>query len=261
MINSKINDLNLSLEESRDIIEFLARRRNVSNYEHMTNEELLSTLKKTPYSPPQKPPKLGKRKNNQILTTQPPRKMVKLDVNQNLTLHKPIKIAKRRKTQNLIPQKSLKLGKRKNTPNLTIQKPSKIAKLEINQNLTPQKQIKSKNKERIEVIREQLRELAYKLSKSELKEIKKRLYMLENKKGLLESKKPRKCLDELDKKIRQLEKYYHDDDFEFRGIRNIQDLFKLPIDEDYYKPALVKSGYNSNYTQYESKGDKILTVK
>ena len=41
----------------------------------------------------------------------------------------------------------------------------------------------------------------------------------------------------------------------------MQDLFKSPIDEDYYKPTLVKSGYNSNYGQYESKGDKILTVK
>ena len=58
-----------------------------------------------------------------------------------------------------------------------------------------------------------------------------------------------------------MDKYYHDDDFEFRGIRNIQDLLKSSIDEDYYKPALVKSGYNSNYIQYESKGDKILTVK
>ena len=38
--------LDLLLEESRDIIEFLARRRNFSNYERMTNEELLSTLKK-----------------------------------------------------------------------------------------------------------------------------------------------------------------------------------------------------------------------
>ena len=71
----------------------------------------------------------------------------------------------------------------------------------------------------------------------------------------------RKYLDELDEKIRKLDKFYHDDDFEFRRIRNIQDLFKLPIDEDYYKPTLVKSGYNSNYTQCESKGDKILTVK
>ena len=63
-----------------------------------------------------------------------------------------------------------------------------------------QQQIISKNKERVEIIREQLRELAYKLSKSELKEIKKRLYKVENKKGLLGSKKPRKYLDELDEK-------------------------------------------------------------
>ena len=48
-----------------------------------------------------------------------------------------------------------------------------------------QQQIKSKNKEKIEVIREQFKELAYKLSKSELKEMKRRLYMVENKKGLL----------------------------------------------------------------------------
>ena len=58
-----------------------------------------------------------------------------------------------------------------------------------------------------------------------------------------------------------MDKYYHDDDFEFRGIRNIQDLLKSSVDEDYYKPTLVKSGYNSNYIQYESKGDKILMVK
>ena len=124
-----------------------------------------------------------------------------------------------------------------------------------------QQHIKSKNKERIEVIREQFKEVAYKLSKSELKEIQRRLYMVENKKGLLGSKNPKKYLDELDEKIRKLDKYYHDDDFEFRGIRNIQDLFKSSIDKDYYKPTLVKSGYNSNYIQYESKGDKILTVK
>ena len=38
-------------------------------------------------------------------------------------------------------------------------------------------------------------------------------------------------------------------------------MFKLSIDEDYYKRTFVKSGYNNNYIQYESKGDKILTVK
>ena len=49
-----------------------------------------------------------------------------------------------------------------------------------------QQKIKSKNKERIYVIREELKELSYKLSKSELKEIKKNLYQIESKKGLLE---------------------------------------------------------------------------
>ena len=38
-------------------------------------------------------------------------------------------------------------------------------------------------------------------------------------------------------------------------------MFKSSIDEDYYKPTLVKSGDNSNYIQYESKGDKILAIK
>ena len=39
------------------------------------------------------------------------------------------------------------------------------------------------------------------------------------------------------------------------------DLFKLSIDKDYYKPILVKGVYNNNYTQYESKGDRKLTLK
>ena len=51
--------------------------------------------------------------------------------------------------------------------------------------------------------------------------------------------------------------YYDDDDFEFRGIKNVQDLFKILI----YKPTLVKSGYNNNHIQYESKGDNILMVE
>ena len=38
-------------------------------------------------------------------------------------------------------------------------------------------------------------------------------------------------------------------------------MFKLSIDKDYYKPILVKSGYNNNYVQYESRGDKILTLR
>ena len=93
------------------------------------------------------------------------------------------------------------MGKPINTQNLNYEKPSKLTKRE---NLTPQKQlkttkqeksknnqqqIKSKNKERIDVMRKELKELGYKLSKGELKEIKKHLFIVENKKGLLGSKK------------------------------------------------------------------------
>ena len=53
-----LNGLDLSLEESRDIIKLLARRRNVSDYERMTNEELLSFLKKK--KKPSKTTQIGK---------------------------------------------------------------------------------------------------------------------------------------------------------------------------------------------------------
>ena len=110
---------------------------------------------------------MGKRKSNLILATQKPLKVAKLEINQNLTLQRPLKFAKSRKTQNLTPQKQQKSTKQEKSKN-------------------NQQQIKSKNKERIEVIREQLRELGYKLLRDELKEIKRCLYMVENKKGLLE---------------------------------------------------------------------------
>ena len=97
MKDLRLKDLNLSLEESRYVIEFLTRKRNVNNYKRKSNDELSHALKESE--------KQEKSKNNQ------------------------------------------------------------------------QQQIKSKYKERIE--------LAYKLSKSELKEIKRCLYMVENKKGLL----------------------------------------------------------------------------
>ena len=114
----------------------------------------------------------------------------------------------------------------------------------------------SKNKERIDNIREDLKDLSHKLSKSELKEIKTNL----KKRKKICSKKTNKYLDELDKKILKLEKYHDYDDYEYKGIKDIKDLFKLSINKDHFKPVLVKSGYNNNYVQYESKGDKMLSI-
>ena len=93
MDNLNLTDSNLSSEESRDMIEFLARKRNIKNYKRKWSNELLRAIKEN--------------KNNQQ---------------------------------------------------------------------------QSKNKKRIDTIREELKESGYKLSKSELKEIKKNLYNIEKRK-------------------------------------------------------------------------------
>ena len=58
----------------------------------------------------------------------------------------------------------------------------RLSKIEKNpQKQNNQQQIISKNKERIEIISSEFKELGYKLLRDELKEIKRRLYMVENK--------------------------------------------------------------------------------
>ena len=162
----KLGDLYLSKEESKDIIEFLAKKRNIKNYKSKSSDKLYRIFKK-----------------------------------------------------------------------------------------------QSKNKKRIDDIRDELKDPTYNISRSESKEIKPNLYNIEKRKKN-GSRKTSKYLDELDKKIFKLDKYRDHDDYEYKGIKDIKDLFKLSIDKDYYKPILVKSGYNGNYVQYESiEGDKILTPK
>ena len=71
-----------------------------------------------------------------------------------------------------------------------------------------------------------------------------------------------KNLDELERNLCKTKKYYDYDDAEYRGIKDVKDLFDLSIGDDYYKPVITKSAFNNNYIQYESRGneDKILTV-
>ena len=88
-----LKDLNLSIEESRDIIKFIAQKRGIST------KQLLSTIKPNP-----------KRKNNEILTTKPlqkvAKKLQKVTKTQQkvaklkITYEKPLKLAKR---ENLRP--------------------------------------------------------------------------------------------------------------------------------------------------------------
>ena len=205
LINLK--SLNLTMVESRDIINYIAQKRGIST------KKLLPTIK----------PNL-KRKNNKILTTKTQQKLTKtqqeLIKSQQELIKSRQKLTKTQQKPTKTQQKLTKTQQKslKNTQNLTYEKPSKLAKSE---NLTSQKQqILSNTKIRIEIIREKLKELHHKLSQSELKEIRKHLYNIENKKELLELETTKEYLDELDKKILELDEYY-DDDFEFKGIKNV----------------------------------------
>ena len=54
MENLNLVGLNLSLEESRDIIEFLTKKRNIKNYKHKLNSELLRAIKENKNNQQQK---------------------------------------------------------------------------------------------------------------------------------------------------------------------------------------------------------------
>ena len=114
------------------------------------------------------------------------------------------------------------------------------------------------SKAKIEKIRKEYNESRYKFSKLKIKEIRENLYKIGNEKNLSETKikEIKKSFNELEENLSKTKKYYDYDDNVYRGIRNARDLFDLSIDEDYYEPIIVKSAFDGNYIQYESKGDK-----
>ena len=88
----------------------------------------------------------------------------------------------------------------------------------IKENNTPKKQLK--NKKRIDSIREDFKNLSYKLSKSELKEIKNNLYNIQKTKKF-NTKKTNKRRIDLEKKLLELKKYHDHDDYHKRYKRFI----------------------------------------
>ena len=96
----------------------------------------------------------------------------------------------------------------------------------------------SKNKKRIDDIRDELKDPTYNVPKSKSKYIKKSPYNIE-KRNIIGSRKNTRYLDELDKKILKLDKHHDYDDYKYKGIKDIKDLFKISVDKDHYKPILV----------------------
>ena len=116
----------------------------------------------------------------------------------------------------------------------------------------------SLSKQKIKGIRKDFNKLTDRFLKPKIKEIRRNPYEIENKKNLSKSKikEIEQNLIELEKSPFKLNKYYDYDDVEYKGIRDVENLFNQSNDEDYYKPIKTKSAFNGNQIEYQSKGDK-----
>ena len=119
----------------------------------------------------------------------------------------------------------------------------------------------------IKKIKENFNEFRDKCLKPKIKEIRKNPYEIEKKKNLstLKIKNIEKNLFKLQKSLSKLKKYYDNDDIEYKGIREVRNLFNQSIDEDYCKTIkkLVLLTIKVITQNMKSKGDKdkILSVK
>ena len=117
--------------------------------------------------------------------------------------------------------------------------------------------------ERFKKIRKDFNNSRDRFSKPQRKEIRKNLYDIKNFKNLstkLHSKQKIKeievSLSKLEERLSNFKKYCSQDDFKYRNLGDIRNFFNQSIVEDYYKPIRIKSVFNRNYIEYESKGNK-----
>ena len=110
---------------------------------------------------------------------------------------------------------------------------------------------KNPSKTRTEKIREEIKKLQHEFFKPEIKELKKILYEIENKKSFSASKRARKYLRKYEDKLSRLKKYYDYDDVQYKGIKDVKDLFDSPTDDDDYKPIIVNGAFSNIYIQYD----------
>ena len=118
----------------------------------------------------------------------------------------------------------------------------------------------SPNDDKLSDIRRILNRLRDILPKKYRKETLKKHCEIENNRNLSEQEKE-EINDDFTKLVRVLdkkEKYSPNgrDDFDYYGIRDIENLFDEASEEDYCKPILVKSLFKGNCKYYEAEGIK-----
>ena len=119
------------------------------------------------------------------------------------------------------------------------------------------KNISNEIHNKVNDIRKELVNVTSYLEKEELKQIRKRLYEIENKTQITRTEKTR-LLNELTEistnlkfKRKNMISDYRDDNYV-----NLQDIeYMLGDLDDYYKPILVQGHFNNNYQRYNCRGD------
>ena len=228
-----LKSLNLTTEESGDIIKFLAQRRGI------TTKKLLSTIKLN-----------LKRKNNKDLTSKSQQKLVKSQQKLAKTQLALIK-SQRELIKSIKSQQELTKQTKSQRELIKSQRKLRKTQRRLIKPTKPQQTL-SNTKERIEVLRKKLNELHNNFSKSELKDIRNRLYNIENKNEL---ENRNEYLNELDKKNIKLIEYNNNNDDDF--IEYVRDLFNIVN----YEPILIKAGFNNYYLEYRSEGNDLLSFE
>ena len=95
---------------------------------------------------------------------------------------------------------------------------------------------KNFNNAKIKKIREEFNKLRHRFLILKIREIRRNLYEIENKQNLSKSKikEVEENLYELEKSLSKLKKYYDYDDIEYKGIRDVGNLFNQSTDETNY---------------------------
>ena len=146
-----------------------------------------------------------------------------------------------------------------------------MSKERLSSALSESESVESKNSfhdKRLKQIRKGFTKLRDWSSKPQIKEIRKNHYDIKNPKNLSTQKikEIEESLFKLEERLSNFKKYRPQDDFEHTNIKDIRNVFNRDalnkiafnqsIDEDYYRSIRIKSAFNDNYIEYESKGNK-----
>ena len=223
-----IKSLNLTAEESKGLIKFLAEKREI------TTKKLLSTIKLN-----------LKRKNNKDLASKSQQKLIKSIKSQQKLAKTQLELLKTQQklTKQTKSQRELIKSQRKLKKQQTLSNTRKIRNSfynidkKINNNFIENKLDKKINNANVDDFVENIRDLFNNTNVD--KKINTNDDFIENFRDLFNNK--------LDKKINN----NTNDDF----IENIRDLFSI-LD---YEPLLIKTGFDNNYLEYMSNGNNSLS--